>query len=98
MITHQGRRMIRGLVVNEAMACGLPAIASDLCGCAEDLVAPLDRRLVFRFADIDGLATAIRYAIDTSFPRERVRQMADTHHLRHTVTSAVKLYESGRES
>ena len=29
-----------GLVVNEAMACGLPAIVSDLVGCAEDLVHP----------------------------------------------------------
>jgi len=29
-----------GLVVNEAMACGLPAIVSDLVGCAEDLVQP----------------------------------------------------------
>ena len=29
-----------GLVVNEAMVCGLPAIVSDLVGCAEDLVHP----------------------------------------------------------
>jgi glycosyltransferase involved in cell wall biosynthesis len=29
-----------GLVVNEAMACGRPAIVSDAVGCAEDLIEP----------------------------------------------------------
>ena len=29
-----------GLVVNEAMASGLPCIVSAACGCAEDLIAP----------------------------------------------------------
>src|SRR5262249_23622149 len=29
-----------GLAVNEAMACGLPAIVSDRVGCADDLITP----------------------------------------------------------
>ncbi len=29
-----------GLVVNEAMAAGLPAIVSDRCGCVDDLIVP----------------------------------------------------------
>jgi len=29
-----------GLVVNEAMLCGLPVIASNRCGCARDLIEP----------------------------------------------------------
>jgi glycosyltransferase involved in cell wall biosynthesis len=48
-----------GLVVNEAMASGLPAIVSDACGCAEDLVVPLDRRLTFRMGSREDLARAI---------------------------------------
>jgi glycosyltransferase involved in cell wall biosynthesis len=44
-----------GLVVNEAMASGLPCIISDHCGCADDFGA-IATNLVFPFADIDALA------------------------------------------
>ena len=36
-----------GLVVNEAMASGLPVIVSDRCGCVEDLVHPGGNGLIF---------------------------------------------------
>jgi glycosyltransferase involved in cell wall biosynthesis len=36
-----------GLVVNEAMAAGLPVIVSSRCGCAEDLVVPGENGFVF---------------------------------------------------
>jgi glycosyltransferase involved in cell wall biosynthesis len=49
-----------GLVVNEAMACGLPVVASDLVGCAPDLVRDGQTGVVFRARDPDALAAALR--------------------------------------
>ena len=45
-----------GLVVNEAMATGLPAIVSDEVGCAVDLVEPGRTGFVFPLGDVDALA------------------------------------------
>lgn len=48
-----------GLVVNEAMACGVPAIVSSQVGCAEDLVRQGETGLVFPMGDVSSLADAI---------------------------------------
>ena len=48
-----------GLVVNEAMACGLPAIVSDLVGCAEDLVQLGVTGYVFPCATPEALAQSL---------------------------------------
>jgi glycosyltransferase involved in cell wall biosynthesis len=45
-----------GLVVNEAMVCGLPAIVSDRVGCAADLVHEGITGGVFPCGDVDALA------------------------------------------
>ena len=45
-----------GLVVNEAMASGLPVLVSSRCGCAPDLVKHGDNGFVFDPSDIDALA------------------------------------------
>ncbi len=47
-----------GLVVNEAMASGLPVLVSDRCGCAVDLVEP--GRNGFVFPPLNGLALTAR--------------------------------------
>lgn len=47
-----------GLVVNEAMAAGLPVLVSDRCGCAADLVEP--GRNGFVFDPADGPALTVR--------------------------------------
>lgn len=47
-----------GLVVNEAMASGLPCLVSDHCGCAQDL-GVLPGNAVFRFGDVRELSEFI---------------------------------------
>jgi glycosyltransferase involved in cell wall biosynthesis len=49
-----------GLVVNEAMCCARPVIASDRAGASRDLVAPVCPDFVFRCGDVDALAELIR--------------------------------------
>ena len=51
-----------GLVVNEAMCCARPVIASDRAGASRDLVAPVCPDLVFRCGDVDALAQLIKKA------------------------------------
>jgi len=48
-----------GLVVNEAMVCGLPAIVSDRVGCGPDLVSDGVTGLLFPFGDIEALAACL---------------------------------------
>lgn len=48
-----------GLVTNEAMACGLPAIVSDACGCSRDLIDDGRTGFVYPCADIEALADRI---------------------------------------
>ena len=54
-----------GLVVNEAMACGLPAIVSDQVGCGPDLVRTGETGAVFPMGDITALAALlVEFAAD----------------------------------
>jgi glycosyltransferase involved in cell wall biosynthesis len=49
-----------GLVVNEAMASGLPVLVSDRCGCAPDLVRDHLNGFTFDPWDVEGLARRMR--------------------------------------
>jgi glycosyltransferase involved in cell wall biosynthesis len=79
-----------GLVVNEAMACGLPAIVSDQVGCGPDLVTEGVTGSVFPMGDVDALAQRlIAFSRDPS----RLRTMGDQARTRvctqHSVEQAV---------
>jgi glycosyltransferase involved in cell wall biosynthesis len=65
-----------GLVVNEAMATGLPALVSDRVGCAHDLVRQEQTGNVFPFGNVSRLADLIAlYAADHSL-RKTLGQQA----------------------
>jgi glycosyltransferase involved in cell wall biosynthesis len=63
-----------GLVVNEAMATGLPVLVSARCGCAEDLVAGHGNGLIFDPA-VEGALAASLAAI-AKLPEEQRTRMS----------------------
>lgn len=59
-----------GLVANEAMACGLPLILSQRCGCAEDLLLEPENGFSFDPHEPDELAATL-YAMNRLGPEAR---------------------------
>ena len=68
-----------GLVVNEAMACGKPAIVSDRVGCGPDLVTEGATGAVFPFGNIAALAERLVWLASNPL---RAREMGAAAHER----------------
>jgi glycosyltransferase involved in cell wall biosynthesis len=60
LVLHSDYGETWGLVVNEAMACGIPAVVSDRVGCGPDLVEHGVTGLVYPFGDVEALSGALR--------------------------------------
>lgn len=84
-----------GLVVNEAMVCGLPAIVSDRVGCGPDLILEGITGFSYTFGQVEDLASKMR---EISMDRQISSQMGDAarHHVlenfdvKHTVAATKK--------
>ncbi len=63
-----------GLVVNEAMVCGLPVLVSDCCGCVEDLVKDGINGFAFDPYDEQKLTAKLNYFIQNS---EQIKPMGE---------------------
>lgn len=68
-----------GLIVNEAMACGCPIVASDDVGAHTDLIRNGVDGYVFPTGDVDALAAALRDVLSSP---ERARRMGGAARVR----------------
>jgi glycosyltransferase involved in cell wall biosynthesis len=81
-----------GLVVNEAMATGLPCIVSDACGCVEDLIQPIRPDLTYRVADIGALERAMLAAMTRAPAPELLKRHVSKYDIDQTVNTVEDLY------
>ena len=85
-----------GLVVNEAMACGLPAVVSDLVGCREDLIVEGKTGLSYPCGDSPALAACLaRMALDPETSRQMGQRGKDLVEEGFTVEAAAAGIRAG---
>jgi glycosyltransferase involved in cell wall biosynthesis len=68
-----------GLVVNEAMASGLPVLVSQRCGCAPDLVREGQTGFTFDPEYPDSIAAALQLVSADPAAREAMGRLARAH-------------------
>jgi glycosyltransferase involved in cell wall biosynthesis len=81
-----------GLVVNEAMASGLPCIVSDACGCVEDLIQPIRPDLCYPVGDIIMLERAMATVIRRAPPSELLKAHISKYDVTQTIDAVESLY------
>lgn len=86
-----------GLVVNEALAAGLPAIVSDRCGCAADLAGPQGPAHIFPCGDVAALARALAAVAQQPPPAALLRRLGEAHSPARTAGTVVSLL-NGRQA
>jgi glycosyltransferase involved in cell wall biosynthesis len=81
-----------GLVVNEALACGLPCIVSNACGCADDLIAPKWPKLVYPVSNTHALEASMARIIENSPSSIEMGEQASRYSVDRTVEAVERLY------
>jgi glycosyltransferase involved in cell wall biosynthesis len=80
-----------GLVVNEAMACGIPAIVSDQCGSAEDLARSVNEHLTFPCGDTSELSRSIMHLLKNRIDADLISSQISKFSYQSTIGSIKKI-------
>jgi len=89
-----------GLVVNEAMACGTPAIVSNAVGCADDLIDTGGTGYRHQVGDVEALAAAIKAMLQVATSdgvRAALEKKMREYSLERAVAGILAAREYGRE-
>lgn len=81
-----------GMVVNEAMAAGVPVIVSTGAGAHADMVQDGQSGMVFAKGDAAGLAKAMERVLSSSPLRDKMIKIADTILEQYTLETAAKQF------
>lgn len=79
-----------GLVVNEAMACGVPALVSNQAGCHPDLVLPGDTGSVFPCGNRVALSALLQSHLDDPSIDQRQGARAAQHIAHYSIETCVR--------
>lgn len=88
-----------GLVVNEAMACGTPAVVSDAVGCAPDLIAEGRTGAVYPVGNAGALADAVERMVPhlgSEFVRRELVTTTNTYSVERAVRGVLSALEHVR--
>lgn len=94
LVLPSDQRETWGLVVNEALASGLPCLVSDACGCCEDLIAPINSRFRFPMGDTVAIADALLYLIKHPCPSAALREQVAKFSVSTSVRTVCQLYHA----
>jgi glycosyltransferase involved in cell wall biosynthesis len=81
-----------GLVVNEALASGLPCLVSDACGCGEDLVGPLNPRFRFPLGDVDAIVDGLHLLMQRPCPAAALREQVSRFNIDASIQTVKRIY------
>lgn len=83
-----------GLAINEAMACGIPVIASDKCGAAADMIRDNENGIVFKAGDETDLYNCLEKMVKADLDSMGARAQETVQHFSYaSFESALKSME-----